>query len=135
MTVPNRHVARLWTAGAIALFVCASILFSQLPSSLFAVADDNKLSLNVELPPAATLETSQEVADRMGEVVRNYSDPNDEKVFESVVKLVGQRSNLVALARLSRAMPITLWEYRRYLWIVISEIETLLTMHTILKSS
>lgn len=96
MTVPNRHVARLWTAGAIALFVCAIILFSQLPSSLFAVADDNKLSLNVELPPTATLETSQEVADLMGEVVRDYSDPNGEKVFESVVKLVGQRSNLVA---------------------------------------
>ncbi|MEM6255557.1 MAG: efflux RND transporter permease subunit [Cyanobacteria bacterium P01_D01_bin.156] len=96
MTVPNRHVARLWTAGAIALFVCAVILFSQLPSSLFAVSDDNKLSLNVELPPAATLETSQEVADRMGEVVRNCSDPNGKKVFNSVVKLVGQRSNLVA---------------------------------------
>ena len=96
ITVPNRHVARLWTAGAIALFVCAVILFSQLPSSLFAVSDDNKLSLNVELPPAATLETSQEVADRMGEVVRTYSDPNGNEVFESVVKLVGQRSNLVA---------------------------------------
>ncbi|MEM6453004.1 MAG: efflux RND transporter permease subunit [Cyanobacteria bacterium P01_D01_bin.105] len=96
ITVPNRHVARLWTAGAIALFVCAVILFSQLPSSLFAVSDDNKLSLNVELPPAATLETSQEVADLMGEIVRNYSDPGGSKVFESVVKLVGQRSNLVA---------------------------------------
>ncbi|MEL7356706.1 MAG: efflux RND transporter permease subunit [Cyanobacteria bacterium J06560_6] len=96
MTVPNRHVARMWTAGAIALFVCAVILFSQLPSSLFAVADDNKLSLNVELPPTATLETSQKVADRIGDVVRNYSDSNGEKVFESVVKLVGQRSNLVA---------------------------------------
>ncbi|MEM9903618.1 MAG: efflux RND transporter permease subunit [Cyanobacteria bacterium P01_D01_bin.44] len=95
-TLRNRHVARLWTTGAIALFVCAVILFSQLPSSLFAVSDDNKLSLNVELPPAATLETSQEVADLMGEVVRNYSDPNGNQVFESVVKLVGQRSNLVA---------------------------------------
>ncbi|MEL6492165.1 MAG: efflux RND transporter permease subunit [Cyanobacteria bacterium J06621_3] len=96
VTLPNRHVARMWTAGAIALFVCAVILFSQLPSSLFAVADDNKLSLNVELPPTATLETSQKVADRIGDVVRNYSDSNGEKVFESVVKLVGQRSNLVA---------------------------------------
>nr|MBX2863641.1 efflux RND transporter permease subunit [Leptolyngbyaceae cyanobacterium MAG.088] len=96
MTVPNRHVARLWTVGAIALFICAVILFSQLPSSLFAVSDDNKLSLNVELPPTATLETSQEVANLMGDVVRNYSDPNGERVFESVIKLVGQRSNLVA---------------------------------------
>ena len=95
MTIPNRRVARLWTAGTIGLFVCTVILFSQLPSSLFSVSDDNKLSLNVELPPAATLATSQEVADRMGEVVRNYSDPNGEKVFKSVVKLVGQRSNLV----------------------------------------
>ncbi|MEO1386996.1 MAG: efflux RND transporter permease subunit [Cyanobacteria bacterium J06634_6] len=100
MTVPNRHVARMWTAGAIALFVCAVILFSQLPSSLFAVADDNKLSLNVELPPTATLETSQKVADRIGDVVRNYSDSNGEKVFESVVKLVGQRSNLVAASEI-----------------------------------
>ncbi|MEM1256037.1 MAG: efflux RND transporter permease subunit [Cyanobacteria bacterium P01_H01_bin.21] len=95
MTIPNRRVARLWTAGTIGLFVCTVILFSQLPSSLFSVSDDNKLSLNVELPPAATLATSQEVADRMGEMVRNYSDPNGEKVFKSVVKLVGQRSNLV----------------------------------------
>ena len=104
MTVPNRHVARLWTAGSMALFVCAVILFSQLPSSLFAVTDDNKLSLNVELPPTATLETSQEVADRIGEVVRNYGDPNnDEKVFESVVKLVGQRSNLVSSSEIKPA--------------------------------
>ncbi|MEM6713937.1 MAG: efflux RND transporter permease subunit [Cyanobacteria bacterium P01_C01_bin.147] len=96
ITIPNRHVARLWTAGAIGLFVCAVILFSQLPSSLFAVSDDNRLSLNVELPPAATLATSQEVADRMGEVLRNYTDPDGTQVFESVLKLVGQRSNLVA---------------------------------------
>ncbi len=96
ITVPNRHVARLWTAGALGLFVCAVLLFSQLPSSLFSVSDDNKLSINVELPPATTLETSQAVADRMGERIRTYKDPDGEPVFESVVKLVGQRSNLVA---------------------------------------
>ncbi|MEO1593426.1 MAG: efflux RND transporter permease subunit, partial [Cyanobacteria bacterium J06632_22] len=96
VTIPNRHVARLWTAGAIALFVCASILFSQLPSSLFSVDDDNKLSINVELPPAATLETSQAVADQIGERLRNYRDSDDSLVFESVVKLVGQRSGLVS---------------------------------------
>lgn len=96
MTVPNRHVARLWTAGTLALFVCAVLLFSQLPSSLFSVSDDNKLSINVELPPATTLETSQTVADRLGNVLRTYQDPDGSPVFESIVKLVGQRSNLVA---------------------------------------
>lgn len=94
-TVPNRRVARLWTLGPIALFVCAAILFTQLTVSLFPVNDSHKLSINVELPPAATLDRSQEVADRIGEVVRNYSDSNGNNVFESVVKLVGQRSNLV----------------------------------------
>ncbi|MEO0535448.1 MAG: efflux RND transporter permease subunit [Cyanobacteria bacterium P01_A01_bin.123] len=99
-TVANRQVARLWTLGPIALFVCAVILFTQLPVSLFSAIDSRKLSINVELPPAATLERSQEVADRMGEIVSNYSDSNGDKVFESVVKLVGQRSNLVGSSEL-----------------------------------
>ena len=94
-TIANRRSARLWTLGPIALFVCAVILFTQLTVSLFPLKDSRKLSINVELPPAATLERSQEIADRLGEVLRNYSDPSGEKVFESVVKLVGQRSNLV----------------------------------------
>ncbi|MEM8810404.1 MAG: efflux RND transporter permease subunit, partial [Cyanobacteria bacterium P01_G01_bin.38] len=94
-TIANRRVARLWTLGPIALFVCAVMLFTQLTISLFPVNDSRKLSINVELPPAATLARSQEAADRMGETIRNYSDPNGNKVFESVVKLVGQRSNLV----------------------------------------
>ncbi|MEM1255209.1 MAG: efflux RND transporter permease subunit [Cyanobacteria bacterium P01_H01_bin.21] len=94
-TIPNRRVARLWILGPIALFVCAVILFTQLTVSLFPVNDSRKLSINVELPPTATLDRSQEVADQLGEIVRNYSDPDGNNVFESVVKLVGQRSNLV----------------------------------------
>ncbi|MBE9029491.1 efflux RND transporter permease subunit [filamentous cyanobacterium LEGE 11480] len=95
VTVPNRHVARLWTAGTLALFVCAMIAFNQLPFALFPDSEGRKLSINVELPPAATLERSQEVADRLGEQLRNYRDPQGQKVFENVVKLVGQRSNMV----------------------------------------
>ena len=93
-TVPNRRVARLWTLGPIVLFICAVVLFTQLTVSLFPDNDSRKLSINVELPPAATLARSQEVADRIGEVVRRY-DANGSPVFESVVKLVGKRSNLV----------------------------------------
>ncbi|MEM6502581.1 MAG: efflux RND transporter permease subunit [Cyanobacteria bacterium P01_C01_bin.89] len=99
-TVPNRWIARLWTLGALSLFVCAIILAGQLSGSLFPDADGRKLSINVELPPAATLERSQEVADRLGEIVRNYQDPSGTKVFESVVKLTGQRSSLVASSEL-----------------------------------
>ncbi|MEO0852146.1 MAG: efflux RND transporter permease subunit, partial [Cyanobacteria bacterium J06648_11] len=99
-TVANRWIARVWTLGAIGLFVLAIVAFSQLPVSLFANTDESKLSVNVELPPAATLATSQEVADRMGEFLRTYSDPNGDRVFESVVKLAGQRSTLVSTTEL-----------------------------------
>ncbi|MEO0803728.1 MAG: efflux RND transporter permease subunit [Cyanobacteria bacterium J06642_2] len=99
-TVGNRHIARIWTLGAIGLFVLALFAFSQLPVSLFATTDENKLSVNIELPPAATLATSQELADRVGEVLRTYSDPDGSEVFESVVKLAGQRSNLVSTSEL-----------------------------------
>jgi multidrug efflux pump subunit AcrB len=112
ITVPNRTVARLWTLSALGLFVCAVVLFSQLTVSLFPQDDNQKLSINVELPPAATLERSQEVADRLGEIVRTYGDGNGtgdtagdgtgegKPVFESVIKLVGQRSNLVSSSEL-----------------------------------
>ncbi|MEM9089840.1 MAG: efflux RND transporter permease subunit [Cyanobacteria bacterium P01_F01_bin.53] len=104
VTVPNRHVARLWTLGTIALFVCSMVLFVQLPSALFPDSEGRKLSINVELPPSATLARSQEVGDRIGEFLRNYSDDDavqaspksGQKVFHNIVKLVGQRSNMVA---------------------------------------
>ncbi|MEM9451221.1 MAG: efflux RND transporter permease subunit [Cyanobacteria bacterium P01_E01_bin.6] len=99
-TVPNRSVARLWTLVTIGLFVCAVILFSTLTVSLFPQTDGKKLSINVELPPAATLERSQEVGDRIGEFLRTYTDPDDSIVFESIIKLIGQRSNLVASSEL-----------------------------------
>lgn len=94
-TIPNRKVARLWTLGTIALFVCAIVLFTKLPFALFPDSEGRKLSINVELPPAATLVRSQDVANRIGTLLKDYTDPDGQKVFESVVKLVGQRSNLV----------------------------------------
>ncbi|MEM8602961.1 MAG: efflux RND transporter permease subunit [Cyanobacteria bacterium P01_H01_bin.121] len=99
-TVANRGVARLWTLGAMGLFVFSCVLFTTLPISLFPQNDETKVSVNVELPPAATLERSQEVADRIGELLRTYADPEGGLVFENVVKLVGQRSNLVSSSEL-----------------------------------
>ena len=99
-TVPNRHVARLWTLAAIGLFVLATVLFTTLPFSLFPQQEGTKLSVNVELPPAATLEVSQAVADRVGEFLRTYTDTDDTLVFENITKLVGQRSGLVSSSEL-----------------------------------
>ncbi|MEM6840482.1 MAG: efflux RND transporter permease subunit, partial [Cyanobacteria bacterium P01_C01_bin.120] len=102
-TVRNRHIARLWTLGAIGLFVCSMVLFTTLPFALFPQQDGIKLSVNVELPPTATLEISQEVADRIGEYLRTFPDTDDTLVFDNVTKLVGQRSGLVSSGEIKPA--------------------------------
>ncbi|MEL6764809.1 MAG: efflux RND transporter permease subunit, partial [Cyanobacteria bacterium J06607_6] len=88
-TVVNRRTARRWTLGSVALFMVSLILFAQLTVSLFPSTDRLKLSINVELSPPTTLERSQEVADRLGDIIRNYSDTDgeseDQPVFASVV--------------------------------------------------
>ena len=89
VTVRNKTTARLWTLGAISLFVCTTILVGNIPGTLFPSSDARKLSINVELPPTTTLDSSQEAADELGEILRRQD------YFESVIKFVGQRSNLV----------------------------------------
>ncbi len=93
-TVRNKAVARAWTAGTIALFVCALFAFSQLPSTLFPNTDGRKLSINVEMSPSTTLDSSQKVADDLGQILRGKD------YLESVVKFVGKRSNLVSSGEL-----------------------------------
>ncbi|MGB6295776.1 MAG: efflux RND transporter permease subunit [Rivularia sp. (in: cyanobacteria)] len=88
-TVRNKATSGAWIAGAIALFICALFAASQLPGTLFPDNDRRNLSINVELPATATLNQSGEVADDLGEILRSKN------YFESVTKLVGQKSNLV----------------------------------------
>ena len=88
-TVRNRATSGAWIAAAIALFMCALFAASQLPGTLFPDDDRRNLSINVELPATATLNQSGEVADDLGEILRSKN------YFESVTKLVGQKSNLV----------------------------------------
>jgi len=88
-TVRNKTTARLWTMGAIALFVGTTILVGNIPGTLFPDSDKLKLSINIELPPTTTLDSSQILADEVGEILRSKD------YLETVVKFVGQRSNLV----------------------------------------
>ncbi|MEM6614327.1 MAG: efflux RND transporter permease subunit, partial [Cyanobacteria bacterium P01_C01_bin.72] len=89
LTVRNKGTATFFALGAIALFVTSTILVGTVPSTLFPDSDERKLSINIELPPTTTLDSSQKVADEVGEILR------DKDYLESVIKLVGQRSGLV----------------------------------------
>ncbi len=88
-TIRNKTTAKIFALGAIALFITSTILVGTVPSSLFAEGDGRKLSINIELPPTTTLDSSQKVADEIGGLLRGKD------YLESVIKLVGQRSSLV----------------------------------------
>ena len=89
VTVRNKTTSTVWALGAVALFVTATILVGTVPGTLFPESDGRKLSVNIELSPTTTLDSSQAVADNIGEILRR------KPYLESVTKLVGQRSNLV----------------------------------------
>ncbi|PSP00029.1 MAG: AcrB/AcrD/AcrF family protein [Cyanobacteria bacterium SW_6_48_11] len=93
-TVRNQATARAWTLGTIALFLCACFAFTQIPTVFFVDSDSRKLSVNVTMPPTTTLDSSQQVADDLGQVLRSQD------YFESVIKYVGQTSNLVSSGEL-----------------------------------
>ncbi|MDJ0589716.1 MAG: hypothetical protein QNJ72_06920 [Pleurocapsa sp. MO_226.B13] len=65
------------------------MLVGTVPGTLFPQGDGRKLSINIELPPTTTLDSSQKVADEVGELLQSKD------YLESVIKLVGQRSGLV----------------------------------------
>lgn len=89
-TVKNKTIATAWSIGAIALFVCTLFIFTQISVEFFPQSDQRNFSVNVELPPTTTLDVSQEIADDLGQILR------EKDYLESVIKYVGQRSNLVA---------------------------------------
>ncbi|MGP1382212.1 MAG: efflux RND transporter permease subunit [Thainema sp.] len=93
-TVKNKKTAWAWVLGAIALFVCAMASFSQISVEFFPQGDQRNFSVNVELPPTTTLDVTQTVADDLGAILR------EQPYLDSVVKYVGQRSNLVASGEL-----------------------------------
>ena len=93
-TVKNKTTATAWTVGTIALFVCAIFTFAQIPVEFFPQSDQRNFSVNVELPPTTTLNVSQEIADDLGQILQKKD------YLESVIKYVGQRSNLVASGEL-----------------------------------
>ena len=93
-TVKNKTTATAWIVGTIALFICAIFTFTQIPVEFFPQSDQRNFSVNVELPPTTTLDVSQEVADDLGQILQ------EKDYLESVIKYVGQRSNLVASGEL-----------------------------------
>jgi len=97
--VRSRKLAWLWVLGGVGLFVLAMVAFTQARIELFPPSDGERLGINIELPPTAQLATSQQVADEVGELLR------DKVYFQSVVKLVGLKSPFAGGSTASALQP------------------------------
>jgi multidrug efflux pump subunit AcrB len=93
-TIRNRKTAWAWVLGTVALFFVAVSAARQIDVIFFPEGDQRNFSVNVELPPTTTLDTSQAVADNLGTTLQ------EKDYLDSVIKYVGQRSNLVASGEL-----------------------------------
>lgn len=86
VTLRNRWIAAAWVAVSLAIFILSAVAFTKVPMIMYPKSDGLKLGISIELPPSTTLESSQEVSDRVGAILR------DKPYFESIVKLVGKKS-------------------------------------------
>jgi len=85
-TLVNKKRAGAMVAGALVLFALSMVAATRVPLILFPDNDGLNLGINIELPPSTTLDTSQEVADAVGELLR------DKPYFDTIIKLVGRKS-------------------------------------------
>lgn len=98
-TLSSRKQSRRWVTGTFALFILSLVAVTHVPLVLYTQGDGLNLGINIELPPSSTLETSQSVADQVGELLRS------KPYFESINMLVGAKSPLVPTSGASSLLP------------------------------
>lgn len=85
-TLVSKKRAGIMVAGALILFVLAMLAAGRVPLVLYPDNDGLNIGINIELPSSTTLETSQAVADEVGELLR------DKSYFDTIIKHVGSKS-------------------------------------------
>lgn len=85
-TLSNKKRAGAMVGGALVLFVLAMVAATKVPLVLYPDNDGLNLGINIELPPSTTLDSSQKVADAVGELLR------DKPYFDTIIKQVGRKS-------------------------------------------
>jgi multidrug efflux pump subunit AcrB len=84
--VRSKPIAILWCVGTVVIFIVSLMAFGLVPAEMYPKGDGRNFGISIELTPDADLEQSQEVADRVGEVLRQ------KKYFENITKYVGMKS-------------------------------------------
>jgi len=86
----TKTTAKVWVFGTLGLFVVSLFAASRIPLVLYPMSDGLNLGINIEMPPATTLESSQQIADEVGAILL------EKPYFDTVIKQVGRKSPLAS---------------------------------------
>lgn len=89
-TLLGRKRAGMWVASVFGLFIVSMFLATKIPMTLYPATDGVNIGINVELPAATELSTSQQVAEDLGEILRG------KPYMDNIIMLVGRKSPLAA---------------------------------------
>jgi len=98
-TLVSKKRAGFMVTGAFFLFALSMVAATRVPLVLYPDNDGLNLGINIELPPSTTLDSSQDVADAVGEMLR------EKPYFDSIIKLVGRKSPLASASITSALQP------------------------------
>ncbi|CAH0992468.1 Swarming motility protein SwrC [Sinobacterium norvegicum] len=101
--VVSRRRAGLWVSGAIGLFIGSIFIAGLLPSQMYAETDDRKIGVAIVLPPDATLEQSQRVADKVSVFLQR------QPWIEKSVAYVGAKSPMTTGSLKDALLPSEAW--------------------------
>ncbi|WP_084396591.1 efflux RND transporter permease subunit [Henriciella aquimarina] len=95
VSLKSKTRASVFVVGALSLFGLSLFSVTRIPVVLYPSTDGLNLGINIELPPSTTLDTSESVADTVGEILR------EKPYFDSIIKLVGRKSPFASTSILS----------------------------------
>jgi multidrug efflux pump subunit AcrB len=84
--ISSRKRAWTWVGGAVGVFLLSCVAIAQTSLVLYPKTDGENLGINIELPASTQLETSQRIADEVGELLL------EKPYFADLIKLVGSKS-------------------------------------------
>ncbi len=98
-SLSSKRRAGSLVGATVVMFVLSIVAATGIPITLYPQADGLNLGINIELPPSTLLDTSQQVASDVGEILR------DKPYFDSVIMLVGRKSPLASGSITSSLQP------------------------------
>lgn len=95
--------AKIWVVAAFIVFMLSMVVAGSLPVLMYEESDDRKIGVSIELPPQATLDQAQQVADKVSGFLI------EQPWIEKSIAYVGARSPVAASSLKEALLPNEAW--------------------------